>query len=49
MLAKVLFLRYDGWLTVEEPDEGPGVVFRVVLPAADPALIPDDEKVPERA
>lgn len=49
MLAKVLFLRYNGWLEVAEPDDGPGLVFHVVLPRVDPATIPERANAPELA
>lgn len=49
MLAKVLVLRYNGWLSVHEPDDGPGLVFAIVLPRVDPATIPERANAPERA
>ena len=48
MLAKVLLLRYNGWLSVDSPEAGPGVVFRIVLPTEEPAMIPERENLPER-
>lgn len=47
VLAKVYLLRYGGWLSVRAADEGPGLVFDLLLPSADPATIPAAEDRPE--
>ncbi len=48
MMAKVFLVRHNGWIAARAPAEGPGVVLDVVLPAVDPASIPDDENHPAR-
>ena len=48
MMAKLLFTRYNGWLSVGGPAGGPGLVFRVALPLRDPKEIPDAVNHPER-
>ncbi len=49
VLAKIYLLRYNGWLAVRPAPSGPGLVFDVLLPAADPATIPEAENRPEEA
>ena len=48
MMAKILVIRYDGWVGVSIPDEGPGIVMNIVLPRCNPREIPKEEKYPER-
>ncbi len=48
-LAKLLLVRHSGWLAVEAPSSGPGLVFRVVLPRVAPEDIPVTANTPERA
>jgi hypothetical protein len=47
-LAKLLLVRNNGWLAVGAPAEGPGLVFRVVLPRVSPTDIPVAENCPEK-
>jgi hypothetical protein len=47
-LAKLLLVRNNGWLAADAPAEGPGLVFRVVLPRVSPGVIPVGENCPER-
>ncbi len=47
-LAKLLLVRHNGWLAVEEPAHGPGLVFQVALPRVAPDSIPASENTPER-
>ena len=47
-LAKLLLVRNNGWLAVAAPAEGPGLVFRVVLPRVLPTEIPVAENCPEK-
>lgn len=46
-IARVLLVRYNGWLSARAPEEGAGVVFCVVLPAAAPESIPAEFNKPE--
>ncbi len=48
MMAKILFVRHNGWLGVAIPDAGPGLVMNIVLPRCPVAEIPDAENQPER-
>jgi signal transduction histidine kinase len=47
-LAKLLLVRNNGWLAVDAPTEGPGLIFRVVLPCVPPGDIPLGENSPEK-
>jgi hypothetical protein len=46
-IARVLLVRYSGWLSARAPDEGVGVVFCVVLPRVNPESIADADLRPE--
>ena len=46
-IARVLLVRYNGWLSARAPDEGPGVEFCVVLPRVAPETIPHEANTPE--
>jgi signal transduction histidine kinase len=46
MLAKLLVVRYGGWLEVSSPEQGPGLVFTIVLPRQHPESIPDNVAPP---
>ena len=48
MMAKILVVRYGGWVGVSIPDEGPGIVMNIVLPRCNTREIPKEEKRPER-
>lgn len=47
MMAKVLLVRHNGWISARAPDSGPGVVFDLVIPAVVPSEIPPDANHPE--
>ncbi|MDP2306070.1 MAG: hypothetical protein Q8P18_08580 [Pseudomonadota bacterium] len=49
VLAKIHLLRYNGWLAVRPAPSGPGLIFDVLLPSADPTTIPEAENRPEEA
>jgi signal transduction histidine kinase len=46
LLAKLLVVRYGGWLEVSSPTEGPGLVFTIVLPRQHPESIPGNVAPP---
>jgi len=48
-LAKILLVRYNGWLSVRTPDQGGGLLFLMVLPLVNPQEIPPLENHPEEA
>lgn len=47
-LAKLLLVRHNGWLAVDAPAEGAGLVFRILLPRIAPAGIPVGDNAPEK-
>jgi signal transduction histidine kinase len=47
-LAKLLLVRNNGWLAVDAPAEGPGLIFKVVLPRISPSDIPVGDNTPEK-
>jgi signal transduction histidine kinase len=47
VLAKILFLRHNGCLSVASPQQGPGLLFVVVLPRRPLADIPIPDNDPE--
>lgn len=47
-IGRVLAVRYNGWLSVREPEEGDGVEFCVVLPRVAPEEIPHEANEPEQ-
>lgn len=48
LIAKVLFVRYNGWLAATLPEHGDGLEFHVVLPVEDPRRIPAEANHPEQ-
>ena len=47
VLGRLYLVRYGGWLSVRAADEGAGLVFDLLLPAADPGAIPAPDARPE--